>query len=72
LTDRSWIEVVVDGDVKFDGMMEKGVTQSWSGQKDVQISSGNAGAVKLVYNQSPAVVMGKTGQVETKKFSAKN
>lgn len=72
LTDRSWIEVVVDGDIKFDGMMEKGVTQSWSGQKDVQISSGNAGAVKLVYNQSPAVVMGKAGQVETKKFSAKN
>ena len=72
LTDRSWIEVVVDGDVKFEGMMEKGVTQSWSGQQDVQISSGNAGAVKLVYNQAPAVVMGKAGQVETKKFSAKN
>jgi len=72
LTDRSWIEVVVDGDVKFEGMMEKGVTQSWSGQKDVQISSGNAGSVKLVYNQAPAVVMGKAGQVETKKFSAKN
>jgi cytoskeleton protein RodZ len=72
LTDRSWIEVVVDGDVKFNGMMEKGSTQSWSGQKDIQIFSGNAGAVKLVYNQAPAVVMGKTGQVETKKFSAKN
>lgn len=72
LIDRSWIEVVVDGDVKFEGMMEKGVTQSWSGRKDVQISSGNAGAVKLVYNQAPAVVMGKAGQVETKKFSAKN
>ena len=72
LIDRSWIQVVVDGDVKFEGMMEKGVTQSWSGQKDVQISSGNAGAVKLVYNQLPAVVMGKVGQVETKKFSAKN
>jgi cytoskeleton protein RodZ len=72
LTDRSWIEVVVDGNVKFEGMMEKGVTQSWSGQKDVQISSGNAGAVKLTYNQEPAAVMGKFGQVETKTFSAKN
>ena len=72
LTDASWIEVVVDGEVKFDGMMEKGATQSWSGQKDVQVSSGNAGAVKLVYNQAPAVVMGKAGQVETKKFSVKN
>ena len=72
LSDASWIEVVVDGEVKFDGTMEKGSTQSWSGQKDVQISSGNAGAVKLVYNQSAATVMGKAGQVETKKFSAKN
>ena len=72
LSDASWIEVVVDGEVKFDGTMEKGSTQSWSGQKDVQISSGNAGAVKLVYNQSAATVMGKAGQVETRKFSAKN
>lgn len=72
LSDASWIEVVVDGEVKFDGRMEKGASQSWSGQKDVQILSGNAGAVKLVYNQAPAVVMGKAGQVETKKFSAKN
>ena len=72
LSDASWIEVVVDGEVKFDGTMEKGSTQSWSGKKDVQISSGNAGAVKLVHNQSPATVMGKAGQVETKKFSAKN
>ncbi|MCY7408141.1 MAG: DUF4115 domain-containing protein, partial [Alkalinema sp. CAN_BIN05] len=72
LTDRSWIQVVVDGEVKFEGMMEKGVTQSWSGKKDVQILSGNAGAVKLVYNQAPGVVMGKAGQVETKKFSVKN
>lgn len=72
LSDASWMEVVVDGEVKFDGMMQKGTTQSWSGQKDVQISSGNAGAVKLVHNQAPAVVMGKLGQVETKTFSAKN
>ncbi len=72
LSDASWIEVVVDGEVKFDGTMQKGATQSWSGQKDIQISSGNSGAVKVAYNQEPATVMGKFGQVETKKFSAKN
>ena len=72
LSDASWMEVVVDGDVKFDGRMEKGATQSWSGQKDIQITSGNSGAVKVAYNQEPATVMGKFGQVETKKFSAKN
>ncbi len=72
LSDSSWIEVVVDGEVKFDGTMQKGATQSWLGQKDIQISSGNSGAVKVAYNQEPATVMGKFGQVETKKFSAKN
>ena len=72
LSDASWMEVVVDGEVKFDGTMQKGATQSWSGQKDIQITSGNSGAVKVAYNQEPATVMGKIGQVETKKFSAKN
>lgn len=72
LSDASWMEVVVDGEVKFDGMMQKGATQSWSGQKDIQISSGNSGAVKVAYNQEPSTVMGKIGQVETKTFSAKN
>lgn len=72
LSDASWMEVMVDGEVKFDGTMQKGATQSWSGQKDIQITSGNSGAVKVAYNQEPATVMGKFGQVETKKFSAKN
>jgi cytoskeleton protein RodZ len=70
LTDASWIEVIVDGEVKFEGNLEKGAKQSWSGKKEVSISSGNAGAVMVTHNQSPLKALGGAGQVETKKFSA--
>lgn len=72
LNDASWVEVRVDGEVKFEGTLAKGVKQSWSGKKEVEISSGNAGAVMVTHNQSPAKALGGAGQVETKKFSAKN
>ncbi len=72
LNDASWVQVTVDGEVKFEGTLEKGAKQSWSGKKEVEISSGNAGAVMVVHNQTPAKAMGAAGQVETKKFSAKN
>jgi cytoskeleton protein RodZ len=72
LSEASWVQVTVDGEVKFEGTLEKGSKQSWAGKKEVEISSGNAGAVMVVHNQTPAKAMGAAGQVETKKFSAKN
>ncbi len=72
LNEASWVQVTVDGEVKFEGTLEKGAKQSWAGQKEVEISSGNAGAVMVVHNQTPAKAMGAAGQVETKKFSTKN
>jgi cytoskeleton protein RodZ len=68
LNEASWVQVTVDGEVKFEGTLEKGSKQSWAGQKEVEISSGNAGAVMVVHNQTPAKAMGAAGQVETKKF----
>lgn len=70
LSDTSWLEVIADGNVKFEGELKKGATQSWSANKEIEISSGNAGAVTVVHNQQPPVVMGGLGQVRTLKFSA--
>ncbi len=72
LNEASWVQVTVDGEVKFEGTLEKGAKRNWAGQKEVEISSGNAGAVMLVHNQTPAKPMGAAGQVVTKSFSAKN
>ena len=71
LTDRSWVQVVVDGAVKYEGVLEKGDQQSWSGKESIIISSGNAGAVSVAFNKGAAKTMGKLGQVEEKTYTEK-
>ncbi len=71
LTDRAWVQVVVDGTVKYEGILEKGAQQSWSGKESIIVSSGNAGAVSVAFNKGAAKTMGKLGQVEEKTYTAK-
>jgi cytoskeleton protein RodZ len=71
LTDRSWVQVVVDGAVEYEGILEKGAQQSWSGQESIVISSGNAGAVSVAFNKGAAKAMGKLGEVEEKTYTEK-
>lgn len=70
VTDRSWVQVVVDGTVKYEGTLEKGARQSWSGKESIIISSGNAGAVSVAFNKGAAKTMGKLGEVEEKTYTA--
>jgi cytoskeleton protein RodZ len=71
LTDESWVEVVVDGVVKYEGTLEKGTNRSWSGKESVRISSGNAGAVLVAFNKGTAKPMGSLGAVEEQTYTPK-
>lgn len=71
LTDDSWIEVIVDGTREYEGILEKGTKQSWSGKESIVISSGNAGAVSVAFNKGAAKAMGELGAVEEKTYTAK-
>ncbi len=62
-TEESWVEVVVDGKVAFDGTLPKGTQKTWGGQKQVVISLGNAGGVLVSYNNGAAKSLGATGDV---------
>jgi cytoskeleton protein RodZ len=72
LIDRSWVQVVVDGAVEFEGILDKGAQKSWSGKESIVISSGNAGAVSVAFNKGAAKTMGKLGAVEEKTYTAKD
>ena len=63
MIDESWIEVVVDGKVAFDGTLQKGTQKTWAGQKQVIISAGNAGGVSASYNNGAAKSLGAPGDV---------
>ena len=71
LSDESWVEVKSDGKVVFEGTMAKGSSQNWSAQKEIEVTSGNAGAVTVSQNQKPGKVMGSAGDVKTTTFSGK-
>jgi cytoskeleton protein RodZ len=72
LSAESWVEVRADGEVVFEGTMKKGTTQNWSAKKEIEVSSGNAGAVTISQNQQPGKVMGAMGDIKTMTFSGKS
>jgi cytoskeletal protein RodZ len=70
LTDRSWLEVTVDGKVDYEGTLDKGTQRTWKAKKNISIVVGNAGAVMASFNQGEAKLLGKAGDVATVKFPA--
>lgn len=69
LTDRSWMEVVADGKVEFEGILAKGEQRTWTAQNNLEIRAGNAGAVVASHNQGQAKPLGRLGDVVDASFS---
>ena len=61
----SWLQVRVDGNIEYEGIVKEGEQQTWDAQETLTIRAGNAGAVKLSVNNKPAEVIGELGQVKT-------
>lgn len=64
LQGKSWVRVTVDGKTEFEGELEKGHKQTWTGKKEVAIRSGNAGVVLVSANKKPPVLMGANDDVK--------
>jgi cytoskeletal protein RodZ len=71
LTDESWVQVVVDGEVKAEAVLPKGTQQTWSGQRQITVLAGNAGAVSVSHNGGAAQKMGALGDVSERTFAPK-
>jgi cytoskeleton protein RodZ len=70
-SEEAWIEVMVDGKVAFEGTLQKGDRKSWSAKERLRISSGNAGAVKVAFNNGQAKPMGELGAVKEQTYTRK-
>ena len=69
LAERCWTEVVVDGKSVFEGIIEKGKTESWKGKESVVIRAGNAGALDVTFNGRKLGKFGDNGEVLERTFS---
>jgi cytoskeletal protein RodZ len=64
LTAQSWLQVVVDGQVVFEGILPPGAKETWTAQKTLVLAAGNAGAVQVRVNDNPPQPLGAPGEVK--------
>jgi cytoskeletal protein RodZ len=67
----AWIQILSDGQVAFEGLGEPGYTQAFEAEREVSISTGNAGSVSVKVNGQDAGILGEPGEVLTRDFTRK-
>jgi len=60
---RTWIRVLVDGKVEFEGRVLPGTAYQYTGEESVEVLTGNGEAVQIFFNQQDLGPMGLFGQV---------
>lgn len=67
---EAWVEVEVDGQPAFKGLLEKGEQKKWVADESLTIRSGNAGAVIIKIDNEQPHPLGEPGEVEEFTFQA--
>lgn len=64
----AWMQIQVDSQQAFEGILKAGQTQTWKGKDDVFVWTGNAGGVNIVFNGKDMGTLGGVGQIVKKDF----
>jgi len=59
---RAWLRVIADDKVKFLGRVVPGNAYAFSGSKRIELTTGNAAALQVFYNQTDLGTLGISGQ----------
>jgi serine/threonine protein kinase len=68
LTDQSWVEVTVDGETKYRGVLLAGDRRTWTAQQQIKLKVGNAGRIKAALNQNSAQLLGAIDEIKEVTF----
>jgi cytoskeletal protein RodZ len=66
----SYIRVVADGKIQYDGVLPEGSKQTWTAQKELTVKAGNAGGVLVKVNKDKPKQMGNLGEVQEMTIAA--
>ncbi|MBV8365042.1 MAG: helix-turn-helix domain-containing protein [Candidatus Eremiobacteraeota bacterium] len=72
LTQDSWLAVTVDGKRVVYQTLPAGTVRDFHGVHEITLRAGNAGGVNAVIDGKPLGSLGQHGQVEERKFAAKD
>jgi len=67
-TDKSWLSITVDGDLKFQGFINADEVMTYSGNENIRIKIGNGIAVKVEFEGELLGPFGKSGEVIVRDF----
>ena len=62
-SEQVWIKILSDGKIIQQGIVQKNTTMNFKAKKQFGISVGNAGAVKLFFNEKQVENVGKPGEI---------
>jgi cytoskeletal protein RodZ len=64
LKEKSWIRVIADGKVAYEGELPQGTHRIWKAQEQLTVKAGNAGGVMVSVNKQEAKQLGEPGKVK--------
>lgn len=67
---RSWVRVVVDGSPAFEGRLLPGSVEVFEAEQRIEVLTGNAGGVEVIFNQRDLGVMGLFGEVVSRVYTS--
>lgn len=68
-TERTYMRVIVDGEVQFEGRTLPGSSYPYQAQEQIEVLTGNAAALKVTYNGRDLGLMGNFGEVVDRVYS---
>ncbi len=67
---RTWVRVIVDNILAFEGRLLPGSVKLFGGELSIEVLTGNAAGVEVIYNQRDLGAMGLFGEVIDRVFTA--
>ncbi len=64
LMGQSWLQVVADGKVVFEGILNQGATDTWTAKQSLVLAAGSAGDVQVRINGGAPQPLGQPGEVK--------
>jgi cytoskeletal protein RodZ len=61
---QSWLRITADDEVSFEGVLRQGDTRTWTAEEQIIVRAGNAGGVKVSFNEAAAEPLGQPGVVK--------
>jgi len=67
---RSFVRVTVDDEIVFEGRLQPGNVEVFEAERSIEILTGNAGGIEIIFNQRDLGALGLFGEVVNRVFTS--